>query len=51
MLTNVVLYSVRGTQELPIGWTLLLSAAIFMITYPLSLLFERVMQRRREAKA
>ena len=51
MLTNVVLYSVRGTQELPIGWTLLLSAAIFMITYPLALLFERVMQRRREAKA
>ena len=51
MFTNVVLYSIRGTQELPIGWTLLLSAVIFMITYPLALLVEKLIKSRKEVKA
>lgn len=51
MLTNVVLYSIRGTQDLPIGPTLLLSLIIFLITYPLSLLWERLSMKRREVKA
>ena len=50
MLTNVVLYSVRGTQELPILPTLLLSAAILLVTYPLAILWERIsMSKKKEA--
>lgn len=48
MTTNVVLYSVRGTQDLPVGPTLLLSAAIFLVTYPLALLWERVVAGKKE---
>ena len=40
MSTNVILFSVRGTQELPTGPTLILSLIIFLITYPLSLIWE-----------
>jgi len=47
MLTNVLIYSIRGTQELPIGWTLLLSLGILMITYPLSLLWEHISNNRK----
>ena len=41
MITNVALYAIRGTQELPIGPTLLLSLGIFLVTYPLALLWEK----------
>lgn len=51
MLTNVLLYSVRGTQDLPIGPTLLLSLLIFLITYPLSLLWEKRSKKGKEQTA
>ncbi len=41
MSTNVVLYAIRGTQELSTGPTLLLSLLIFLIAYPLALLWGR----------
>lgn len=47
MLTNVVLYSIRGTQDLPIGWTLLLSLGILAVTYALSLLWEHISNNRK----
>ena len=47
MLTNVVLYSIRGTQDLPIGWTLLLSLGILAITYVLALQWERISNNRK----
>ncbi len=47
MFTNVILYKIRGTQELPIGPTLLLSMLIFLITYPLAVLWEK---RTRKVK-
>lgn len=51
MFTNVVLYSIRGTQDLPIVPTLLLSLLIFLITYPAALLWERASRKRKELKA
>lgn len=50
MTTNVVLYSVRGTQDLPTGLTLLLSATIFLVTYPLALMWEHLAAGRKETK-
>ncbi len=50
MTTNVVLYSLRGTQDLPTGLTLLLSAAIFLVTYPLALMWEHLAAGRKETK-
>ncbi|MCR5734646.1 MAG: acyltransferase [Lachnospiraceae bacterium] len=47
MITNVLLYSIRGTQDLPIVPTLLISFGIFMITYPLALLWERSMNKKK----
>ena len=47
ILTNVVLYTVRGTQDLPIGPTFLLSVVIFGFTYPLALLWESASKKRR----
>ena len=49
MLTNVVLYSIRGTQDLPIGPTLLLSLVIFLITYPLAVLWEKRSEKGKES--
>ena len=48
MLTNVVLYVIRGTQDLPIGPTLLLSLVIFLITYPSALFWEKQSKKNKE---
>ena len=50
MLTNVVFYVIRGTQEMPIGPTLLLSAVILAFTFPLALLWEKKSRERKERK-
>ena len=50
VLTNVVFYVIRGTQEMPIGPTLLLSAVILAFTFPLALLWEKKSRERKERK-
>jgi len=50
LFTNVILYVRNKTQELPIGPTLLLSALIFLITYPLALLWERMSIKKKGNK-
>ena len=50
MSTNVILYLLRGTQELPIGPTLILASAIFLITYPSALLWESLSNKAKKQK-
>ncbi len=50
MTTNVILYIMRGTQELPIGATLILASVIFLITYPSALLWESLSNKAKQQK-
>ena len=52
MSTNVIIYRINGTQELPLWQTMLLALIIFLLSYCLSLWLEkRQLQKKAEKKA
>ncbi|MBR0399508.1 MAG: hypothetical protein IJH95_01640 [Mogibacterium sp.] len=41
-ITNVILYIIRGTQEMPVGVTMLLSVLIFIVSYCLARFYRQL---------
>ena len=51
MSTNVILYAIKGTQELAVPWIMLLALVIFLISYGMALWLEKKSKRRKATKS
>ena len=51
MSTNVILYAIKGTQELAVPWIMLLALVIFLISYGMALWIESISKKRKASKS